>query len=1243
MQRTRERTGTVQGSEVEQAPSVAEVKEAILRQAALPAGATRLILHITPDQRVETESVPIGDVRVAPAHPETTLVFELVGVDGKKALIIARKSKLYDDLNTAVNHILGTADNPVQYIIRFIPVSMYDPETGQDNSRGTRVYPPTGSYRDSFERSIMRGSAEDQDINQQIIPLEVERPGREASSRTAAVLHPLASRPLPVHIPMGQLRRDIIAEAGVKAQKELSAMYDAEMKAYQLKHPPKETTRTPEQKAQDEAKLNQIATALNPLLEAMVAAEQEDIPEDVLLSVGDFIAETLSQSGYHRLLRRWARTQLERYPPNLVWPVIRWLIDESNRAEELRVFASSSSGEEPVLDEADIAFEIHPAEECEKWRVIKRALTDEEAKQQWVCCSEAGGGMDVRGMPPRVQDLTQELAQIRERLRFKRLPHEEKQRLQTRQQQICTAMHKIPEEDTDQAMARLSDFAGRVVDNPIWARAMKKIDEEVKERERVEHSLRDIVAAFPEEGPEASELEEEYEELPETEQKISETERAALERLTHGIGTSEDRALLENTKVGATEFVGGSVRDDIDFLEDIIEARAAEIEDVSAHLHELEYLEREIQESQKLSQDLASDYEGETPERQQEIQGQLTAEDANRRKIQEELEEKSKKKPQWADELKRLLDEQNQDQIRLEHLRTSKERDPMIPGLVAQGEQNEVFVLQAINQIMRDPAYGFVLHHGRDVTPVANQLKIGASDKSLGRNAKDVVFAVLDPDKYNFLGAKKSPIGSATVWLGKGLFVPRAKIRTQQDVDAAAEDFRKKSKDKDPRVYEAVRQQLQTALEENQILPYILGGAFLTLAEQETKQPGVTPPELSLLIQNKWHIPESEANRVISQWQSHVQNVMQQSARNNTRQGAVKTILSRAKVMEAMRVSGVVPRGSRVPWWDFRFLDFPVRPPPASASSSSSAKPPSIAKPSSPLTGKRKTPSPSPANVSTSSGAAAIASIVQELAGAPSERDEAEDAMAALIGAPVPPPSAKPLPVKRPSAKPVKPPVVVKKRKEKTTRPLSAVREEPEEVKESAEKRHKPAVEEAVPMELDRVPCDPQDIALLREVARDQRLFIATQEEGLKKLCANTFDPVTRTGNGIRFLQNWRKVIDAVKQRLVLEGIDVTLVADEHFQKVVLNVGFQTAEKRERIFQTLVAELRGALPPAAASAAAPPPSQYPVPFQNSLAVIQKWAADKPALRNDVAKLFALYQEANGSLAQLSQLIKRYPS
>ena len=177
---------------------------------------------------------------------------------------------------------------------------------------------------------------------------------------------------------------------------------------------------------------------------------------------------------------------------------------------------------------------------------------------------------------------------------------------------------------------------------------------------------------------------------------------------------------------------------------------------------------------------------------------------------------------------------------------------------------------------------------------------------------KSTLYVLLDSDKYIFMGGH-APWVSPVVKLGGrssgsnlGLFLLRYKIKTQEDVQRAKKELLEKKPligIKNQNLLKTVEKKIQDVYNENQVLPYILGGAFLYLANHDSDD------QLKKIqgLQTYWlGMPDDIASKIIDTYDNHVLTVMKGS---KDRSSAINKI--------------IISRGRKLPWWDY--FSFPIK------------------------------------------------------------------------------------------------------------------------------------------------------------------------------------------------------------------------------------------------------------------------------------------------------------------------------
>jgi len=1087
------------------AQTVAEVKEILQQPEQIPIGYTRLVLHVEGDE-IKEEKVTLPSEDTAPPHDsDEVLVIRFVNIPGRdNVLVLVRKDHFYQDINAAANYLSGTTDEPLQYVARMIPPA----STGNQ-----RVFVEPRLTVAAIS-SLSRGLSTNQTIDNVVVSVEIDKP-RALSTRVAAILHPSSLRR---PIVRGSQRRELIRRAGQEAFRTVST--------------PSARGERRKRKRAPTDKESQIFKEINETLSPLLAIPRgEEIPDSVIESVVAFVIDKFTSGEYQRVLFQWVKQQLETHEPGEIWPIVHWIISEANKyAEHLSdVAALSETTEEEALEEGELAFYTVPTgaddipfaqcECCQQWRPLKRKLTEQEEKEPWFCHSTAGGGMDIRGLPQSIQDTAVRLQHVRERLRYKNLPTEERELLEQEEKLLCDMMCKIKETE-EETIDRISEYSSRVIQNPSWNRLMERYDEQTAREEKKEEKLSHLVSSsseFDDGDTEEEEEDDEKKKLPSTRKKrerdkededeeklpleqLPLRQQATLKRLRKGVGAEQDRELLESKARGGTQYIGGTVRDQIDFLSDVMEERSGEILQLENKLVSLGAIEREMEEKNDLIADLETEKASlmvDDNTREEEIKEQIATLRAELKELQSELqtmvpesatglsltEQQAAIRAAVTPELKLLTNLQNDDKIRLSRLLKQQSRDPMIPAETKAGEQNEVYVIQALASLADK---NYIVHYSHDITPLAEEKKQSSIQQGFGPTAPDVVFALVDSDKYRFLGATQTPIGSPFVKLGKGWFLLRTKIRSLDDVDKAIAEM----KEKNPTVKSEALQELRTKLtdvyHQNQVLSYALGGAFEDLANIDSD----SREEKVRQLQKLYGVTEDTANLILQQFENHLTKI-----KSKSRADALKIVKQQTKGKKV-----------RVPWWiETKFpIHSRLQQPPILSSSETKA---TLLTVPLPLTETK------------------AASLPQFSEPTTSQEQKVEELLA-LVTTGV--------------QQTIVPPVVRQKRKEKATtfKPL---------VVEEEVLPKKPKIDER---------CTSEDIQKLREEAVRQQLFIATQDEGLKKLCLKMFDVLTRTSKAEQFLRHWRTLVNQMKIKLSVLGINVsTPEIDKIVQEQVLRSG----------------------------------------------------------------------------------------
>jgi len=745
------------------APSVEQVKEIL----SIP---RPVVLQVS-GSGLEELNVSSSSSAVTPEHPPDTLLFRFQGFS--EQVIQVRKSHLYQDLNTAANFLNGT-DHKV-YTIQLFPV-------GLKNDVSMSIYAPEKCSEACVHQLSRAGTY---DLHDAILWAEMGPP-KDRSKRKAAALHPFSSfswrkgqRP-GVH-----QKGNIIAQAQKEADAEFHALYEAERLQHKQKHPETKT------KTQNPELLEKLHRVLDPLL---AAEKNQVISEPVLDAVATLVLDLGREHHWRKSLNQWAREASVTFGETNVFPVLHWLVGQMDELDQ-------NMNQESEDEQGPWAFQHVPVEIenvelswaqcdcCQKWRVLSRPLTETEAKQEFQCGQIP---MSIQGMEPRIQDYVETLKQIRERLQRPDLSTANRESLQIMERAYCDLLCQEPEEDTEEARSRMAQFQHKVLENPDWNATLQALDRRVQAQEQAELEMQDLLAG-------SAQVEED--------QEAEEAKSEKLEAEEARQGKAEDRKQLRTS-----DYLGDredQVRDDIFFLQDLIESRETEIQE----------LVQEAQEIKATNPD--------HPEALAELKAELT----------------------------NLLDLQTSDRLRLKDLEITQEPDPMLPKISKEGEQNQRFVWDAILGLVETGKW--VLQSNMDITPVANRLKQEKTGRTFGDRPAAVVYSLLDPSKSTFLGVRGLLFAAPMIHLEKGYFIPRIVV-TRERIPELLTQVKRVLPLTPPDKMVELEHLLQATVLENQALALILGGAFVSLAQHEieTGNPGSIPiPDLRIrdLILQDWN------------------------------------------------------------------------------------------------------------------------------------------------------------------------------------------------------------------------------------------------------------------------------------------------------------------------------------------------------------------------------------------------------
>jgi hypothetical protein len=264
------------------------------------------------------------------------------------------------------------------------------------------------------------------------------------------------------------------------------------------------------------------------------------------------------------------------------------------------------------------------------------------------------------------------------------------------------------------------------------------------------------------------------------------------------------------------------------------------------------------------------------------------------------------------DEIQKKIEEMESDIQSLEDTtglnrkQTGKTFDALATPEVCDKNKNPVikYVLQVLAQ---HPEWKLV--DIQDVIPEVLKLR------KIDKKPKEFIHGVMNPKKYCFLGIEGDNVGTFMVKVDQ-YFVPRSRLESPVNIEEVLSALKQKKPTITEEELEKVNADLQRALRQNSVLPYVLGGAFLLLINS----PG--EDEASVLREYFPRITEEEIETLLRQWREHKSKASQggildeRKTSNKIRRGA-------KQLQRAVERREYFP-GSVFPWWLPEYLEFPV-------------------------------------------------------------------------------------------------------------------------------------------------------------------------------------------------------------------------------------------------------------------------------------------------------------------------------
>jgi len=484
---------------------------------------------------------------------------------------------------------------------------------------------------------------------------------------------------------------------------------------------------------------------------------------------------------------------------------------------------------------------------CKRLRAHRLPFAAGEKPDAWTCASPEGGGLDVRGRPE-VQQMLAKLREIR-------------QQLNNPQAVLTPTMRRQLEQVEKDACQQVCDLFGAEETEAQMKERQQQYSAQVVTQPlfKAEAVAADLAAETKSRAEAAAGLTGPVamEEVVDDEEPVGVTPLQRQQLVTQR-GTALDRRLRSLH----LDVRGG---EEADVVRDVLLDREQQIGQLVEELAELKD-------------------QGVGPEdsRVQNLSQQLT----NLRSFQQA----------------------GRQQLRAIVTRTRQVQDPLIP-VQPTGKSNATYVAETA----ATPVYrlGFEI---KQLAPVASARKARETGdgKGFGLAASQVTYAVVDPLKNTFLGLRgPASVGGPYVRLSSGAkakFLLRSHLQTPADVQAVGESLRSLLT---PDQLEAKAAELRQIQQENQILPAVLGGAFLFLANQE--QEGKLPAGIQQELQTRWGLTPVLTQQLLTAYQTHLQNL---EAKSKTRQAAVRTLRREGNKL-AGYVLGTNPSlYKKAAWWE---------------------------------------------------------------------------------------------------------------------------------------------------------------------------------------------------------------------------------------------------------------------------------------------------------------------------------------
>lgn len=831
-----------------------------------------------------------SDILPAGNHPEGTVVIRFVGRGMPRTLVAVQMDQFEQQIKTAYFILTNHLPDLDTITVSTVPLEVVDWKNN-DLSGPARTFPVKRSITEFPDKYMINTHDDSVTSVESVIPIVVSE---------KRILPKRVAQTIPFY--SGKLKRDTQQEAWEKSGEYLE-FDEEEQKEFQEEFV--------------ESKAGKIQTAvIQSVLEPLVYAFQKDPSESIevfheqIEEAIQFIQTNMNKPGFYQSLLNWAieLSNRDRHTigPHVIWPFIHWvehIIDKSSEhSATLKKLKYTYRDKEPVETVAfqtvktsgdDEILNWCACDHCGRFRLVKTPVS-EDNPEPWVCGTE---GIDLRGFPDYITDQMTLIRNVRSQLKNQMLPTEKRASFAAQENKLCQEMCTLlgDEEEDEDARERLEDYFKTVVLNTEWETIMKKTDDIMRGMHDLQEEAEESVP--PPKGKASikrrkrrilidDEDDDEHEDKqypdPDTERKEEyEYEYDSDEKERAGILSKDRLKIREQLRQGiGTKYEPAC----------------------SIHMGEEGGVKDDIDYYKCLMEDA-----------KREIHNLLSS------KKTESLTEKEKT------ELKTLQDDIAQWQEIIQEKESLAKHDPNFSKRVPLGEQNDVRILKALSK----PEY----ESGVSYIQIAKDL--GAHNQTINK--------IINPRGYKFIGVKGSLLGSGIIFLSTskkdGFYVHRRYVQSPEDVERLIEAQRERERDAFQE--SKLRNRLQLVIEQNRILPYILGGAFLLYA----LNPEITDvSELKKLTVKYFpglqQSPE-DLDFLIETWKNHLSMLMGQKKKTpqeedkdsesdsedigidigidtETKDDPKKMkalLLKAARRLENVRITNEPTYGIRYPWW----------------------------------------------------------------------------------------------------------------------------------------------------------------------------------------------------------------------------------------------------------------------------------------------------------------------------------------